>query len=66
MTLPARSLFHQVVYIDLNLGAWAKLGYGGGERGFPKNLFPLLKSTPPYRILHHTLIKYREMMVSIS
>jgi hypothetical protein len=40
--------------------------YGGGEAGFPENLFPFQKSTPIYRILHHTLIKYREMMISIS
>jgi hypothetical protein len=40
--------------------------YGGGEAGFPKNLFPLQKSTPAYRILHHTLIKHRETMISIS
>ena len=43
-----------------------RLIYGGGEAGFPKNLFPLQKSTPAYRILHHTLIKHREMMISIS
>jgi hypothetical protein len=40
--------------------------YGGGEAGFPENLFPFQKSTPVYRILHHTLIKHREMMISIS
>jgi hypothetical protein len=31
-----------------------------------KNLFPLQKSIPAYRIPHHTLIKHREMMTSIS
>jgi hypothetical protein len=40
--------------------------YGGGEAGLTKNLFPLQKSTSAYRILHHTLIKHREMMISIS
>jgi hypothetical protein len=43
-----------------------RLAYGGGEAGFPENLFPFQKSTPIYRILHHTLIKHREMMISIS
>jgi hypothetical protein len=40
--------------------------YGEGEAGLTKNLFPLQKSTPAYRILHHTLIKHREMIISIS
>ena len=40
--------------------------YGGGEAGFPESLFPFQKSTPAYRILHHTLIKHREVMISIS
>jgi hypothetical protein len=40
--------------------------YGGGEAGFPKNLFPLRKSTPAYRTLHHALINHREMMMPIS
>src|SRR5436853_7310974 len=35
-----------------------------GERA--KNLFPLQKSTPAYRILHRTLLKHRDMMISIS
>ena len=29
-------------------------------------LFPLRKSTSAYRILHHTLIKHHEVMISIS
>ena len=40
--------------------------YGGGEGDLTKNLFPLQKSTPAYRILHYTLLKHREMMISIS
>jgi hypothetical protein len=40
--------------------------YGGGEAGLTKNLFYILKSTPAYRILHHTLLKHREMVISIS
>ena len=48
------------------LGSVQSASYGGGEAGLTKNLFPLQKSTLVYRILHHTLIKLREMMISIS
>jgi len=40
--------------------------YGGVLAGFPKNLFGFGKPTPAYGILHHTLIKRREMMIPIS
>src|SRR5271156_5477436 len=46
-------------------GDTSSVSYGGGEAGLTKNLFPSQKSTPVYRILHHTLIKHREMMISI-
>ena len=44
----------------------AARAYGGGEGDLTKNLFPLQKSTPAYRILHHTLLKHREMVIPIS
>jgi len=31
-----------------------------------EEIHPFSTSTPVYRILHHTLIKHREMMISIS
>jgi len=34
--------------------------------GQAEEIHPFSTSTPVYRILHHTLIKHREMMISIS
>src|SRR2546423_2121356 len=45
----------------------APSSYGGGEGGLTKNSFFHFKNpAPAYRILHHTLIKHRETMISIS
>ena len=60
--MPPSALAGRVAYLCPNISHITV----GGEAGLAKNLLPLQKSTPIYRILHHTLIKHREMMISIS
>jgi hypothetical protein len=61
---PSGSQAKELTELGTATGVVTARTFSTGGRPLSQN--PFQKSTPAYRILHHTLIKYRETMISIS